>query len=74
VVIRDASGVTALVQGLSQSGLQNLILNTASGRDLRQEIELTITLPGFAAVQEMIGQELLGMRIGDDLNAMLVAR
>jgi len=71
VVIRDASGVTALVQGLSQSGLQNLIFNTASGRDLRQEIELTITLPGFSSVQEMIGQELLGMRIGDDLNAMI---
>jgi len=71
VVIRDTSGVTALVQGMSESGLQNLILNTASGRDLRQEIELTITLPGFASVQEMIGQELLGLRLGDDLNAML---
>lgn len=74
VVFVDDTGITALVQSAGATGLRNLVINTGAGRDLRQDIDVTITLPGFSATQQAIGADIVGIRIGADLNDMLVAR
>ncbi len=71
VVISDESGITALVHNVTDSALQNIILNTASGRNLSQEVDVTLTLPGFEAIQQDLGNQLLGIRLNDDLSHMM---
>lgn len=71
VVIDDDSGVTALVHNITDGSLQNIIVNNADGRDLAQNIDVTLDLPGFDAVQNAFGHELIGMHVTDDLNPYL---
>lgn len=66
VVIADADGVTALVHNITDGALQNIIVNTATGRDLRQDVDLTLTLPGFEAVQDSLLLERIGIRLSED--------
>jgi len=70
VVIADAEGVTALVHNITEGALQNIILNTATGRDLRQEVDVTVELPGFSAVQDSLMLERIGIRIDEDLRSV----
>jgi hypothetical protein len=74
VVIADEQGVTALVQNFAEGGLQNIIFNTASGRDLRQHIDVTIELPDYAAFERAMSNELVGLRLSNDLGDALVAQ
>lgn len=67
VVINDAAGVTALVHNVTEGALQNIIVNTATGRDLRQDVDLTLTLPGFEALQASMLLERIGIRLQDDM-------
>lgn len=71
VVISDADGVTALVHNVTEGALQNIIINNASGRDLRQEIDVTLTLPGFAAMQDSLTAERIGIRIDEDMRGVV---
>lgn len=71
VVIDDEAGVTALVHNVTDGSLQNIIVNNATGRDLSQQIDVTLTLPGFELIQNNLATELFGMRINDDLNTFL---
>lgn len=71
ILLSDADGATALVQNL-QGGVQNLIVNNADGRDLRQEIEITLTLPDLDTMQRDYSVERLGAAIGQDINASLL--
>ncbi|HWA00769.1 MAG TPA: hypothetical protein VG841_10705 [Caulobacterales bacterium] len=71
VVIADDTGVTTLIHNVTNGALQNIILNTASGRRLTQDIDVTLTLPGFESVQKDMGFEIFGMRLNDDLTHMM---
>jgi hypothetical protein len=71
VVIEDEAGVTALVHNLTNGSLQNIIINNATGRDLTQEIDVTLTLPGFEFVQGQLTTELFGMQLTDDMNIFI---
>jgi hypothetical protein len=71
VVIDDADGVTALVHNITDGSLQNIIVNAANNRDLAQNIDVTLELPGFEAVQHSFGGTLIGMHLTDDLNPYL---
>jgi len=71
VVIDDDSGVTALVHNITDGSLQNIIVNTANNRDLAQNIDITLDLPSFAAVQNSFAGEIVGMHLTDDLNPYL---
>ncbi|MEZ5972184.1 MAG: hypothetical protein R3C31_10290 [Hyphomonadaceae bacterium] len=73
VVIDDEAGVTALVHNVTQGTLQNIIINDATGRDLSQEVDVTLTLPGFEFIQREILTELFGIRIQDDLQMVPIA-
>ncbi|MBC7768717.1 MAG: hypothetical protein H7124_08010 [Phycisphaerales bacterium] len=67
VVISDEDGVTALVHNVTEGALQNIIINSATGRDLTQEIDVTLELPGFEMIQSQLIVEHFGFQISDDL-------
>ncbi len=72
VVIQDADGVTALVHNVTEGGtLQNIIINSATGRDLSQEIDVTLELPGFELVQQQLLLERFGIQISDDMRGVI---
>ncbi len=71
VIIQDEAGVTALVHNVTEGSLQNIIINNATGRDLAQEIDVTLTLPGFQLIQNALVVETFGIRISDDLAPFL---
>ena len=64
-------GVTALVHNITDGALQNIIINNATGRDLAQEIDVTLTLPGFELIQESLLVESFGIRLTDDMNVFI---
>lgn len=72
IVINDESGMTALVHNIAEGALQNIIINSATGRDLKQDIDVTLTLPGFDAIQDSLVLERFGMRLADDLQSVAI--
>ncbi|MGZ8408112.1 MAG: hypothetical protein ACXWVJ_08805, partial [Caulobacteraceae bacterium] len=72
LLLSDANGSTALIQTL-QGGIRNLIINNADGRDLRQEVEVTLTIPDLGAMQHSYAIERLGSQIGQDISTGLLA-
>ncbi len=72
VVIADAQGVTALVHHIADGALQNIVINSADGRDVRQQIDVTLELPGFELVQQDLLLELFGMRLSDEMTGVAV--
>ena len=54
-----------------KASLQNIIINNASGRDLMQEIDVTLELPGFEAVQSGLFVEHFGFQISDDMRGIM---
>jgi len=74
IVIEDESGVTALVHNVTESALQNIIVNTATGRDISQDIDVKLTLPNFEFIQGEIALELFGMRLLDDMSGIAFGR
>jgi hypothetical protein len=71
VVIQDESGVTALVHNITEGSLQNIIINNATGRDLAQQIDVTLTLPGFEMIQDSLIVETFGIHLMDDMNVFI---
>lgn len=69
IVIEDEAGVTALVHNVTEGSLQNIIINNATGRDLSQQVDVTLTLPGFELVQGALAVEMFGIRINDDMRS-----
>lgn len=71
VVIADAAGVTALVHNVTEGALQNIIINNATGRDISQSVDVTLTLPGFEMMQNSLLVEHLGFRLSDDMQSVI---
>jgi len=71
VIIDDADGVTALVHNVTDGALQNIIINSATGRDLSQEVDVTVELPGFELMQSQLLVERFGIHISDDLQGIM---
>lgn len=67
VVISDEAGVTALVHNVTEGSLQNIIINNATGRDLSQQVDVNLTLPGFELVQSALIVEAFGIHLADDM-------
>jgi hypothetical protein len=68
--LRDENGATVFAHQLDDSGLRNILLNQADGRDVRVETQLTVTLPDFAATQMDFRSALLAARLTDDMIAV----
>ncbi|MBX3428476.1 MAG: hypothetical protein KF779_02715 [Hyphomonadaceae bacterium] len=70
VVIDDEAGVTALVHNVTQGSLQNIIINNATGRDLTQQVDVNLTLPGFELIQSALLVEAFGLHLADDMRSL----
>lgn len=69
VVIQGDGGAAALIHALDGQGLRGIIVNSADGMDLRQEIEIDLTLPDLDAIQGAAGIDRLGAQINQDMTA-----
>lgn len=67
VIVDDEAGLTALVHNVTEGSLQNIIINNATGRELAQKIDITLTLPGFELIQQQLTTEIFGIRVAQDL-------
>lgn len=67
LVISDEAGVTALVHNVTEGALQNIIVNSATGRDISQNVDVTLTLPGFEAIQRSLIRDYFGIHIAHDM-------
>ena len=74
VIIEDESGITALVHNVTEGALQNIIVNTATGRDISQDIDITLDLPGFEFIQGQLSVEHFGFRLQDDMMGVAFGR
>jgi hypothetical protein len=63
---RTAGGSLVTHRG-ADGQLVNLIMNTQSDLDLRQETAITLTLPGFQGQQADMVRQLTGLRLADEL-------
>ncbi|HYD72528.1 MAG TPA: hypothetical protein VEF55_05285 [Candidatus Binatia bacterium] len=72
VVIDGEGGITAFVHNITDGTVQNILVNTANGQDIEQDVDITLTLPGFEAIQSEFAMARFGMQISDDLHAVAI--
>ena len=61
-------GGSVVMHELAQGQLVNLLTNTYSDRSYRQEVDITLVLPGFGETQADMGRQLTGLRLVDELS------
>jgi prolyl-tRNA synthetase len=59
-------GQTIVIHNLTPGQLTNLVVNTADNRTIQQDVQVNITLPGFADVQQSQLFASMGMKINAD--------
>ena len=72
VALVDGDGATALIHNVTSGQLQNLIVNSANNRNLRQDMELTLYLPDLAAMQSASSAQQRVTQMTYDLNTSLI--
>ena len=63
-VLIDDTGATAVLHDVATDGLTNVIANTASGLDVQQQLQATITLNDIGNLQSNVRLERLRMELG----------
>ena len=63
-VLIDDTGATAVLHDVATDGLTNVIANTASGLDIQQQLQATITLNDLGNLQSNARLEQLRMELG----------
>lgn len=71
--LSDATGTTLVGHRLVDGQIQGFIVNSGSNRDIGQDIQINLTLPGFDTVQQEMLIGRFGMQIDLDMAAGLVA-
>jgi len=71
VVLPGDGGATAVLHDLDAGAVNNIILNTASNRDIRQETLLTLNIPALDQFQKDALAAQLSMRLSDAVGAAL---
>ncbi|ATQ42968.1 hypothetical protein [Caulobacter mirabilis] len=67
-------GQAAFVHRFSEGQVANLLVNVGDGRDFRQDISITLGLPGFEATQAAMNQILMARSLADEVQAAALAR
>lgn len=68
LVLSDANGTTALVHNVLNGQLQNLVVNAADNRDIRQDMQVMLALPNFDTMQQDFSVARLGSQIFQDID------
>ena len=72
LTLADATGTTLVGHRFLDGELQGFIINTGDNRNIRQEMDITLTLPGFEAIQRDMITDRLGFRITADMADSLI--
>lgn len=64
----DADGATAILHNITSSQMQNLIINNADNRHIRQDMELNLVLPDLARIQADSRSYSYGAHISRDID------
>jgi hypothetical protein len=62
-------GSTQVFANIGAGQIQNVILNSASGQDIVQNTNVTLTIYNFAAWQQQVAQHMLSARLANDMLA-----
>lgn len=68
VAVVDGQGATAILHNITTSQLQNLLINNADNRNIRQDMELTLVLPDLSAIQADSRMHGYGANIARDID------
>ena len=63
-VLIDDTGATDMLHDVAMDGLTNVIANTASALDIRQELQATITLNDLGNIESHVRLERIRMALG----------
>ena len=64
-----SGGMTQIFANIGGGQIQNVILNSASGQDITQNTNITMTIYNFAAWQQQVAQNMLSGRLASDMLA-----
>jgi hypothetical protein len=73
VLAGENGGGTAILHNISETGLSNVLLNTASGQDIRIETDITLVMPGLEAFQQDILSQNLQLDLFDAIGNALTS-
>ena len=62
-------GTTQVLANIGPDQIQNIVLNSASGQDITQNTNVTLTIHNFAAWQQQVAQRALSARLVNDMLA-----
>lgn len=71
VAITDPDGATTILHLTGDGQFINTVITSQSEQTIHQDIALTITLPGFEAVQTSLMSDKMGLRLNAELGALL---
>jgi hypothetical protein len=63
VVVEDPSGVTGVLHNLTREQILGVVFTTASNQQIRQELNVQVTIANFGRFQEAARSALLGGRL-----------
>lgn len=73
VALVDPNGQTTILHMGSNGSIVNGIITSESNQTIAQQVDITITLPGFDAMQAGFQNDKMGIRLSDDLSSLLNA-
>lgn len=71
VALNGDGGSTVVLHELSAARIANIVVNTASNRDIRQEVQIDLAIPDLTQFQQAAIQERANMRMMDAVSAAL---
>ncbi len=71
VALAGDGGSTVVLHELSAARISNIVVNTASNRDIRQEVQIDLAIPELTQFQQAAVQERANMRMMEAVGAAL---
>lgn len=71
LVVPGDGGSTAVLHELNAERIANIVVNTASNRDIRQEVRIDLTIPELSQFQQSAIQERVNIQVLDATNTAL---
>jgi hypothetical protein len=71
LILAGDGGTTVVLHELNSERIANVVVNTANNRDIRQEIQIGLTIPELSQFQQSAIQERANVRMLDAANVAL---
>lgn len=74
LVLEGDGGQTVVLHAIGEGAIQNLVLNTASNRDIRQDTQINLAVDDLPGLQREVSFQRLGGEIGREIGALTALR